>query len=451
MSLLSRGRTASTLRRKASSRATRIDDASNPNPILYETPQPDYDMEDHGPDTDTVPKKKEVEPKIEYSDAKPYWTQDVNAVGKGYVDSLEEKEEDFWKHLIRRYLLPIDQNPEREERIKKDLLSLRNKAVIGFFMIDLLFIALIQTLQMIPVDLSTAAPGVNSSSAGESGYYVEFTCYDPVNEVTTTQYIEPVGFAFLMVFGVFLVIQFLGMFMHRLFSLIQIVSSTVLIRRRSNNDNMSFMKLTETMAKLEDQKSPDSMSTISSADLDSRRQSVQGDVAFDDEAGHMSRGQTGDVIKRLQEDRKIYTTIGKTFAQRFLALTGTIDPDKADALDANRKKTEIMRRATNVFRTPSETTEPHTRPQHSNLKRTKTRGADALLDIARRRADLFQPDRQEQIKRHYRLSATDIAGEADKIQRRLPEVREFRTFSENSHVVDGGHFEPTLEEETGTF
>jgi hypothetical protein len=413
--------------------------ADDANPTLsdkqpFDIPPPDYDSDDHEPAITAEQTKGEEEiipEKKVYSDAKPYWIDDVNAVGKGPVGSLDEKEEDFWKHLIRRYLLPIEKNPEREKRIKNELLSLRNKAVLAFFMIDILFIALLQTLQMIPKDLTTSETQLNGTSSADDsgGYYIEFKCTGLDGE-SKDQQIDPVGFAFLAVFGLFLVIQFFGMLFHRLFSLIQIVSSTVLCRRRS--DNMSYLELTEQMTKVGgDDQSSDTQSISSTTDgLDSRRPSIQTEAG--DNQLYRSTGGPADqrnVMKRLQSERKVYVTMDKIFAQRFLALNQQMN---SESQDPERSNGSIQR-----HRPPSVITSPNRHPQRGKLARNMTHARmDIMQDIVCRRRDLFNDQRQERIKKQFMLSDKDIQGEGRRLQRLFPEVREARAFSYSSHMTD---------------
>ena len=54
----------------------------------------------------------------------------------------------FWKDLIKRYLFPIDLDKDKKERIETELKELRNKAVLAFFMLNVIFVVLIQTLQV---------------------------------------------------------------------------------------------------------------------------------------------------------------------------------------------------------------------------------------------------------------------------------------------------------------
>ena len=407
---------------------TRHADYANPNLLDRETikiPPPDYDMEEYvlpQPVVNESSAEVEVEKKVEYTDARPYWLQDINSLGKGPVGMLGEEEELFWKSLISRYLIPISRKPEQQERTKKELLGLRNKVVIAFFMIDILFIALIQTLQTIPVDISAShTPAIgNASAKSSSGYYVHFECM--VDGQVTDQYIDPVGFAFLAVFGLFLVIQFLGMLTHRLFSLIQIVSSTVLCRNRTN-DNMSYLKLTETMAKIDGgQQSPDTISLSSSTKTE----------ADEDLYDRVSDRATNKVISRVDSERKIYATIDRSFAQRFLALGPRISSEIQDSRDRALISSARQRSQSIMSNRPPTTESAYQDAQtrQPRLGRTKTRARmDAMQDIARRRRELFSAQRQERIKKKFGFSDTEIEGEGRRIQRYIPEVRDIRAYS----------------------
>ncbi|XP_060897853.1 chitin synthase 1 [Labrus mixtus] len=125
------------------------------------------------------------------------------------VQRLEEGEQDFWEKLIERYLKPITDTKAHLEEVTKELKSLRNKAVFLYFIINLLWVVATFFLQAIGNDvLSIEIPKVypNGSSAGE-----------PLR-------VEPLSLMFLLSFAVLLLIQFLAMLYHRVYTLIHVVS-----------------------------------------------------------------------------------------------------------------------------------------------------------------------------------------------------------------------------------
>lgn len=96
------------------------------------------------------------------------------------------------------------------EEIKTGLDGLRNKAVACFFMIDLLLMVFVLSLKM---SINSDVGGVVFNyTCGDEGQYYE---------------IDPIGFTFIFVFGILMFVQFVGMLIHRRFTLLQWVATTV--------------------------------------------------------------------------------------------------------------------------------------------------------------------------------------------------------------------------------
>uniref|UniRef100_A0A672R8E9 chitin synthase n=1 Tax=Sinocyclocheilus grahami TaxID=75366 RepID=A0A672R8E9_SINGR len=125
------------------------------------------------------------------------------------VEKLSEDEQDFWNKLIERYLLPIQDNKAHLEEVTRELKSLRNKAVFLYFIINVLWIVATFFLQAIGTDvLSINIPK----------YYPNGTLApDPLR-------VEPLSLMFLLSFALLLIIQFLAMLYHRVYTLIHVVS-----------------------------------------------------------------------------------------------------------------------------------------------------------------------------------------------------------------------------------
>jgi len=48
----------------------------------------------------------------------PYWIEDSDT-GEGEVEFLSEKEIDFWHGFIHKYLLPLDDDKNEREKVRK--------------------------------------------------------------------------------------------------------------------------------------------------------------------------------------------------------------------------------------------------------------------------------------------------------------------------------------------
>ncbi|AWP01709.1 Hypothetical protein SMAX5B_012575 [Scophthalmus maximus] len=140
------------------------------------------------------------------------------------VQELEEGEHDFWTKLIERYLKPIVDTKAHEEEVTRELKSLRNKAVFLYFIINVLWVVATFFLQAIGNDvISIKIPK----------YYSNGSLSDDVLKV------EPLSLMFLLSFAILLLIQFLAMLYHRVYTLIHVVSyrSTEKDYKQSGNED----------------------------------------------------------------------------------------------------------------------------------------------------------------------------------------------------------------------
>nr|XP_054588166.1 chitin synthase 1 [Nothobranchius furzeri] len=125
------------------------------------------------------------------------------------IERLDEGEKDFWEKLIERYLTPIKDSPEHKERVSKELKSLRNKAVFLYFIINVLWVVATFFLQAIGNDIISIKIPKFSPDGNHTGEYLK---------------VEPLSLMFLLSFAVLLLVQFLAMLYHRVYTLIHVVS-----------------------------------------------------------------------------------------------------------------------------------------------------------------------------------------------------------------------------------
>lgn len=125
------------------------------------------------------------------------------------VKPLDEDEKDFWHKLLDRYLKPISDTKAHQEEVSKELKSLRNKAVFLYFMINVLWVVATFFLQAIGTDVIS----------------IKIPKYFPNGTLSDEPLlVEPLSLMFLLSFAILLVIQFLAMLYHRVYTLIHIVS-----------------------------------------------------------------------------------------------------------------------------------------------------------------------------------------------------------------------------------
>ncbi|XP_076826575.1 chitin synthase 1 [Brachyhypopomus gauderio] len=125
------------------------------------------------------------------------------------VETLTEDETDFWNKLLERYLKPISDPQSHKEEVEKELKSLRNKAVFLYFIVNVLWIVATFFLQAIGNDvISIKIPK----------YFPNGTLSDEPLRV------EPLSLMFLLSFAILLVVQFLAMLYHRVYTLIHVLA-----------------------------------------------------------------------------------------------------------------------------------------------------------------------------------------------------------------------------------
>ncbi|XP_060063733.1 uncharacterized protein LOC132544183 [Ylistrum balloti] len=124
---------------------------------------------------------------------------EVDFLGNEKVQDISKDEEEFWKYIIQKYLEPINEDKDKQIQIKDDLTSLRNNVVFGYFLMNLLFMIAIFQLQL------------NEDQLSQFFILGEY---------------EPLSLAFLSVFAIVLVTQFIGMLLHRWGTFLHLMSST---------------------------------------------------------------------------------------------------------------------------------------------------------------------------------------------------------------------------------
>ncbi|OCT77988.1 chitin synthase chs-2 [Xenopus laevis] len=126
-------------------------------------------------------------------------------------EDLPQEEMPFWEEVIKSYLEPLKEDKQKQDEIERDLKSLRCKVTFVFFMINLLWIVATFFLQLIGSTVCITIPKV---------YYN--------GTVSSTEFflVEPVGLMFLLSFAVLIILQFLGLIYHRIYTLIHFIAYT---------------------------------------------------------------------------------------------------------------------------------------------------------------------------------------------------------------------------------
>ncbi|CAG5888914.1 unnamed protein product [Menidia menidia] len=136
---------------------------------------------------------------------------DIAQDEQGYMFELTafvlQEEENFWKDFQEKYLLPLPNDKEKQKQMHDELRQLRNRISFSFFFINLLWLVtafIFQVLNVLPIRINL----------------VNFD----LTETGETFQIEPTGFMFILGFALSVLLQFLGMFYHRVSTLIHYVA-----------------------------------------------------------------------------------------------------------------------------------------------------------------------------------------------------------------------------------
>ncbi|KAK3589760.1 hypothetical protein CHS0354_021088 [Potamilus streckersoni] len=273
-------------------------------------------------DNDNPVFKTTIDPNDE--ELSPYWIQDSD-VGKGRIRFISNEEKTFWRDLIDKYLFPLENNEAQKKQMQQNLIELRNKMSLMFFMINGLFIVIIFTLQY-----------TNGIYQGH-GVSIPFPCKTRNKKLLT---IEPLSFAFMAVFGLALVIQFISMFFHRLGTFLHIVASTEVNCMKPNQGEITAMdiaskvQLVREMQSFEDDDDTRSVSTVTS-DFDEDSSLTQ-----DDSPKMKKRKTVIRITKRKRKPVEERGTLGTKFMKSFMELANDLRNEQRPSESSDKSKKE---------------------------------------------------------------------------------------------------------------
>ncbi|KAH9413306.1 Chitin synthase 2 [Dermatophagoides pteronyssinus] len=240
----------------------------------------------------------------------PYWIEDKD-LKNGEVAYLHPAEIQFWRDLIDKYLLPIEQNKDHQARVAADLKELRNRVFFGFFMLNALFVLSVFLLQLNKEILHVDWP---------LGVRENITINPDTNEfIVEKEYLElePIGLVFVIFFGSILIIQFVGMLFHRFATLSHILAS---------------VELSWCSPKIEDM-SEDAFIDKNAIQIVRHLQRLRGideDDKSSEESPYGNRVEKRKTIYNLEKRMKKPRTIGTldvAFRKRFLNISNNINED----------------------------------------------------------------------------------------------------------------------------
>uniref|UniRef100_A0A8B9LI46 chitin synthase n=1 Tax=Astyanax mexicanus TaxID=7994 RepID=A0A8B9LI46_ASTMX len=124
-------------------------------------------------------------------------------------EQIFQDEVEFWKELQKQYLEPLNENPEQQEKIAKDLKDLRNKVTFGFFICNAIWLVATMFLQAIGNSISLSIPKIYPNGTLAEGESFS---------------VDPISLMFLLSFALLLFMQFFAMLYHRIYTLIHFVA-----------------------------------------------------------------------------------------------------------------------------------------------------------------------------------------------------------------------------------
>ena len=154
---------------------------------------------------------------------RPKWARDYQLKRFPFVE-LSDQELQFWSEFVPKYLYPLDENRQEQARISAELIDLRNKAVFAFAIINIVFILFVYLLQLhTDVFGIHLVSGHHKNATGRYDPDLEEIVHDDIPDHVT---MDPIGLSLIIFFGAILVVQLIGMFMHRFGTLAHLLAFT---------------------------------------------------------------------------------------------------------------------------------------------------------------------------------------------------------------------------------
>uniref|UniRef100_A0A2C9K7F9 chitin synthase n=1 Tax=Biomphalaria glabrata TaxID=6526 RepID=A0A2C9K7F9_BIOGL len=325
------------------------------------------------------------DPSTDDTVVKTLWIDD-EIFGTSSRSILNAEETEFWTEMIKMYLKPMDKNADHEKKVQKELIELRNKSCLAFFILNILFIILVYTLQTIAQTTTNLSIKIPCSLQGFKG-----------------EKIEPISVTFTLVFGLLLTLQFAAMLFHRYSTLLQIISVTKIKIRKpaSNNSDHSSVPSTEEAVMLaktlqalkldEDTSSLDP--TIPEEDYD---EDDEEDFNLADTPGSslMIRRKSSSmaVLKRIdtrnkRKEKQEPQTLSRNFMNRFekVAKIGGVNESTYDQIQdrAKREFRGIRKNQLNLLTKflHSEHVQKRAEEYSSSVRRHRNRNSEPLSDV----------------------------------------------------------------------
>ncbi|CAD5118528.1 DgyrCDS7220 [Dimorphilus gyrociliatus] len=136
------------------------------------------------------------------------WIHD-KYINFGIMKELSTEEVFFWKQLKEHYLHPLNLSEKEKSKMEKDLKNLRNSMVLGFVMLNTLWMVVIFQLQLL-------------KEALEDFFFITI----PRSDDEMPENFEPIGLLSLSLFTLILLLQFIASVIHRCETFLHLLSIT---------------------------------------------------------------------------------------------------------------------------------------------------------------------------------------------------------------------------------
>ena len=243
----------------------------------------------------------------------PVWIQD-SGLGNGRIRYIGKEEKTFWKDLIEKYLKPLENNAAQQKKTQENLIELRNKMSLMFFMLNALFIVIIFTLQY-----------TNAVKEGR-GLSIPLPCNAENGRQLT---LEPISLLFMVVYGVALVIQFISMFFHRMGTFLHIIASTEVNCMKPNQSEISAMDIASKIALVKEMQQIDDDDDTRSVTTTASDFDEESSVTLDDSPKFKRRKTIIKLTKRKKQQSSEHSSnLGSKFMKNFMDLADDLRKER---------------------------------------------------------------------------------------------------------------------------
>ncbi|OWF51706.1 uncharacterized protein LOC110448740 [Mizuhopecten yessoensis] len=216
-------------------------------------------------------------------------TLDDTAWAMNSPQKISDQEASFWNDLIQIYLYPLDHDEQKKNEVSEMLKDFRNRVSFGFFFVNGLWIVIMTAMTQVKDTVSV-------------------TIY--LRDMNSFQF-EPLGFVFLLIFAILLLMQFVGMVAHRYETLLHVLAATDL--RSSADDMVKVRKMIQDMAshgKLEEDDEDDTKSFAGGMEVESTENPEDLEEIYEDfQSLHEKVKSRPKAKQRLDLDRNYRKTV----------------------------------------------------------------------------------------------------------------------------------------------